>query len=451
MSEFAQMSCFRPQVKKSLEKGLAKLCAKPQTSFSRALGKDRDTLGHLLSREDMTNEKLLSGHIEQTIQRAKSASGQHIVAVQDTTSYNYTSHKALTGLGSLHGIGKARGLYQHNVLIMNEDNVPLGVLHQAHWTRGGELDLPEDEKETVKWFNGLAAVNTHLCDLPKRVVLVQDREADIFDFFAAERAANVDILLRVHEPRNMEISVNGVRGQMPTIIKNLPLVGVKETTIHEKGKTFRLTLELRAGEVTIFPPNKSPRSTAPVQNLSLVVARETNRIDTSTGESIFEESEKANWILVTSLPINNLQEVCRVVDFYAMRWRVETFHFTLKSGCFHVEKLQVDDIHTLVNSLTLYSIAAWQVMALTFVVRSQPDMAVELVMNQEDILVLSAVAGLSIKTVGQYVLALSGLVEFKPTKKQPYPGVKILSEALTSFQYVVKGFRRGAAKEDKPS
>lgn len=65
----------------------------------------------------------------------------------------------MEGLGYLQqGI---RGIIQHNVFLVNELGLPLGILDQQYWTRQGGLPFKGD-KGSQKWFNGLEAVNEHL-------------------------------------------------------------------------------------------------------------------------------------------------------------------------------------------------------------------------------------------------------------------------------------------------
>ncbi len=46
-------------------------------------------------------------------------------------------------------------------------------------------------------------------------------------------------------------------------------------------------------------------------------------------------------ILMTTLPIETVEDVLRVVDYYVARWTIEVWFRTLKTGCL-VEKLQLE-------------------------------------------------------------------------------------------------------------
>ena len=43
--------------------------------------------------------------------------------------------------------------------------------------------------------------------------------------------------------------------------------------------------------------------------------------------------EPLEWILLTSVPIENAQQAWQCVDWYTLRWTVEDFHKCLKTGC----------------------------------------------------------------------------------------------------------------------
>jgi len=59
------------------------------------------------------------------------ASGsEYITAAQDTTYYNYSGQRAMVGLGEIQG--KVRGLLQHNVLLLDQLGLPLGLLTQQY-------------------------------------------------------------------------------------------------------------------------------------------------------------------------------------------------------------------------------------------------------------------------------------------------------------------------------
>ena len=154
----------------------------------------------------MTPAVMQEGHLSATKERISASEGEYILVAQDTTYYNYSGHQAMKGLGKIQG--QIKGIMQHNLLALSETGIPLGLLGQDYWSRESSHSYP-GKKESEKWGKGLQIVNREVGGTAKKVVLMQDREADIFAFFQAERAAGVELLVRVHEPRKLAVGHSG--------------------------------------------------------------------------------------------------------------------------------------------------------------------------------------------------------------------------------------------------
>lgn len=378
---------------------------------------------------------MLEGHISLTKERIRRSAGEYVLVAQDTTYYNYTGHQAMAGLGKIQG--NVKGLMQHNLLAISEGGIPLGVLGQEYWSR--ESSRNYQGKESEKWLRGLETVNRELGEEAQKVVLMQDREADIYSFFQAERAESVELIVRVHEPRSLEIVESGGIDKLAEMSGKLPEVGDKRVTIFRKGREITLLLTLRAGKVNVLGGKTNQTGKAKTEGLSLVIAEEKEAFD-SRGKSVFNAEERAIWYLLTSLPIADPAEIERVTTFYALRWRIERFHYTLKSGALEVEKLQFDDLETTINALTFYSVVAWQILAIVYLTRAEKDEAASLCYEAKEITLLEAINRKGLKTVREATLALAKLAGFAPSKRQPMPGIKILAQSLERFHYIKLGF-----------
>lgn len=385
----------------------------------------------------MKPEILLSGHREETIARASDCGGEYVIAAQDTTYYNYTGHKQMEGVGKIQG--KIKGVMQHNMMLMSEQGRPLGIIAQKSWTRQGGIDLKEEEKKSEKWEQALALINQKAPQIQQNVVLVEDREADIFSFFKAETEKNVELLVRVYQPRQIEIVESGLVKPLPEIPAHLSDYGIKTVSIRRDNREVELTLRLKAGKVNVYPGKDLSAKKHKTQGLSLVVAEDIACVDAKTGKPLGSDTKPAQWWLLTSLPTENLAQVNKVVDFYAWRWRVERLHYTLKSGALNVEKLQFDDIHTLVNALSFYSVVAWQLLTLTYTLRENPEQSAHQVFTSDELTLLQALVKKTISTVGDVDLALGKIVGFAPSRKQPFPGIKVLAQALDRFFFIKMG------------
>ena len=141
----------------------------------------------------VTPEALLASQVAATRHRiAQVAATRHriaqvpvVLAVQDTSELDSTSHPATTGLGYLNDT-KQRGLLVHSTLALTPERLPLGLLAQQVWTREtlGQRATRKThaitEKESHKWLRSLAAVQAARAACPDtHLISVGDREADV--------------------------------------------------------------------------------------------------------------------------------------------------------------------------------------------------------------------------------------------------------------------------------
>ncbi|MEO2029535.1 MAG: IS4 family transposase [Fuerstiella sp.] len=121
------------------------------------------------------------------------------------------------------------------------------------------------------------------------------------------------------------------------------------------------------------PPTRFDRE-LPVMTLNVVLVEEPNPP---------QGCEPIRWLLVTTLPIDTLEDVQRVVDFYSKRWQIEIYFRTLKSGC-RIERRLFEKLPRTMNCVALYSIIAWRVMYLCYLGRECPDLDCELLFSPSE-------------------------------------------------------------------
>ena len=397
----------------------------------------------MLSHRQMDSNTLLEGHFQATRERMTAAADKDLVFAQDTVYLNYSGQTDMEGLGAIQG--NVLGIVQHNTLAVGgQSGLPLGLVYLRNWTRGGYQSW---ENESQKWFASLALLNELSASLPdKRLILVQDREADILALFKAPRAQNVHLLTRVCQARRYEIldpSTQGDHqrqvGHLREQARSLLPLGHTQVTIDRAGKPVTLTLEVAASVVRIWPNKILSVARHQTEPLSLVVAREIEAVD-AQGQSVFASDQAAEWWLVTSMDASTLDQALEIIRYYALRWRVERLHYTLKSGALRVEKLQFDDVSTLCNALALYSLTAWRLLHVTYLARAQPQSQPEEAFSSQELEILQRAGKKPLHSLSDAVQALGRLVNFVPTKRQPLPGVKILAEGLAKLDILCQAW-----------
>ena len=70
--------------------------------------------------------------------------------------------------------------------------------------------------------------------------------------------------------------------------------------------------------------------------------------------------EALDWLLLTTVPVHTLAEAQERVAWYRVRWTVEVWHLTSKSGC-AFEQRQLASADHLRRALALYDVVAWRI------------------------------------------------------------------------------------------
>lgn len=150
-----------------------------------------------------------------------------------------------------------------------------------------------------------------------------------------------------------------VRGRKPKI-KN-------EKRNRRQARESRVAeVEIRATRVTLRPPPR-PDGVLPPVTLNVVLVREINPL---AGD------EPVEWLLLTSLPIDTAEQVREVVACYSLRWMIEIFFRTLKSGC-RIEERRFETLPRMLNCLAIYLIVAWRTLYVCHLGRSCPELSCE--------------------------------------------------------------------------
>jgi Transposase Tn5 dimerisation domain len=290
-----------------------------------------------------------------------------VLAIQDTTELDYSHLKQTTGLGFINQ-SLQQGLKVHSCLAVSAQGEPLGILHQQTWSRTQRRGQRENRrkkttmhKESQRWLDTVDAAELGMNDAVT-LVHVGDREADIFDLFIHPRRANSQLLIRVEHNRKVQHEFTYL---VPTLAQ-APVLG--ETTIEiQRNPTYparQAQVRVRGMALTLAVPrhHKSPSQCQPVRLNVLLVEEPTPP----------EQGSPIHWMLVTTLPIETFEQAWQCVFWYSLRWLIERFHYTLKSGC-KIEHLQLETANRLVKALATYSIVAWRLMWLTYRARLTPD------------------------------------------------------------------------------
>lgn len=318
-------------------------------------------------------KQILASHRASVVERANQQTV--VLAIQDTTDLDFSSLQQTSGLGFINQ-SQQQGIKVHSCFAVSGEGEPLGLLHQHCWSRaersgkrGERRKKATCDKESGRWLNTLSAAEVGL-DASVCVVHVGDREADIYDLFVQPRCSNSHLLIRAEHNRKVQHELEYL---IPTI-EQAPVLGHRSIELERNPQRAarHTTLTIRAMQVTIEVPrhHKQPKQCQSV-TLNVLLVEEATPPD---------EGKPIRWLLLTTLPIDCFEQAWQCVQWYSLRWLIERFHYTLKSGC-RIEQLQLETAARLLNALATYSIVAWRLMWLTYQARLSPNESCQVVLQ----------------------------------------------------------------------
>lgn len=391
-----------------------------------------------VNNERVSHRGIIETEQQATVQRIEADTNAILLAVQDTTTFNFAGRAALAGLGVLED-NQTPGFFAHSTLAVSEQGVPLGLLGQQVWSRPQNLERdkeahkqkPITEKESFKWLQSVH----QLPDLSKRVVTVCDREADVYELFQEAADQGVDYVVRASRNRRLE--------DAPLLRDHLGQISAADTytltvqrQVNQSEREARV--ELRYTTVTLLPP-KRPKSAA-VMTLHPITVQV---VEVKEGDPPADVKEAIHWILLTTLPVHNLDDAYRIVRYYTYRWLVERFHFVLKSGGCDFEASQLRTVEALHRLLGLCSRVAWRLLWMTYQARQTPDEPCTTALTDTEWQALTAFTNRSRQpnanppTLRQAVRAIAKLGGFIGRKSDGEPGVKTLWRGWQRLQDIV--------------
>jgi hypothetical protein len=384
---------------------LSQLAAHPMASIPAACGGYAETTAayRLFDNEKVCFQSVLQPHIDAT--RRRVAAQSVVIAAQDTTELDLTRpQQQVRGAGPLDG-GPRRGAFLHLLHAFTPDGTPLGTLGAQAWAREAtpppskeersalRKQTPIEEKESQRWIDMLRHTQAESRLAPStRFVCVADSEADIYELLSEGQAEprEVEWIVRACQNRALQSgeeaadSGDSEQGAGHLRERLLQQKVLFTNSIHVRGREAKVEcsdggreqprcsrtamVEVRAACVTLRAPWR-PNRKLPNISVNVVLVRE---IDPPAGE------EPVEWLLLTSLPIDAAEQVRRVIQWYCVRWMIEVYFRTLKSGC-RVEKRLFETLERLQPCLAVYMIVAWRTLYVCRLGRGCPDASCEVV------------------------------------------------------------------------
>lgn len=364
-----------------------------EVRFGRFLGNSRVKVATML--------KSAQENIRQILRTSKA---KHVLLIQDSSEFKFPRRKdEIRGLGVVKNT-KTIGAFVHATIAVDAaDTFIMGLADSYFWWWPKDKTTKERREirktkppESMRWID--AIVNAKKClTQAKMVTSISDRESDMFSLYTAAKKNDVHFIVRTKGVRQIEVDKTAVslRTQIPSweaVDEKVIEVAARPSKKNSKkaedkirGNKERIparqaNLSLKFKEIEILRPKTlDPKAYEESFKAYCVHVEETNPPS---------EEEKISWTLITSHEITNAKEAWDIVNFYRIRWRIETLFRTCKKGGYNAEGIDAVKEETIVNLCFLALLATIRTMQLTSGRDGLIDRPADAVLDKDEIEVL---------------------------------------------------------------
>jgi Transposase DDE domain len=305
----------------------------------------------------------------------------------DGSSLNLAEHTAGSkGFGAVGTYERgARGLKVITALGIAPDGTTLGVGAQVYWARQRSADRSPmrtvAEKETQRWLDTLKEVRDHLAaDAPHtQAWFLLDREGDAWPIL--EELALSGHRFTVRASHDRRASLGRRDGYLRPLLREQKCRLRYRIAVERNGKRRLALLEVRAATVLIDFRIKRTEERF-VRRVNAVMA-----VEVSTPPA---GEERLDWVLLTNHSVEDKADLQKVINGYALRWRIEDFHRTWKSGACNVEDTQLRSLEAVLKWARILAAVSARIERIKHLSRTSPNQAAttEFTRTELDALVL---------------------------------------------------------------
>lgn len=406
------------------------------------------------SNEDVTEDLILAGHFQSTAERFSATQGP-VLVLQDTTEFTFQRHdpkpigitrkvpvfrKYKDGGICMHTVC---GILMHSSLAVTTEGVSLGLAAIKFWTRDkfkgstalkrkiNPTRVPIEQKESICWLENLRQ-STALFQSPDRCVHVGDRGSDIYELYCTAHQLHTHFLVRICVDRMAGDGMHTIADEMEEVyIQGFHRIEVRD----RHGNPSEALLAIRYRRVHVLPP-WGKQKTYPDLTLTVIYAQEVG---------MPANREKIDWKLLTDLPVSSRKQAVEKLVWYSMRWKIETFHKILKSGC-KAEDALLRSAQRLANLLSVFCIVSWRIFWMTMINRSSTNMSPTLVLTQTEINLLDVLvkdkrgAQPEHKDLSYYLIKVARLGGYLARSRDPPPGNTVMWRGMSRLIDIELGF-----------
>lgn len=376
--QFAHVDLGHAWRDRRLRRMAAAACARPSGKVAAVFDDDREQQAayDFVESEQVDVREIVAGVAMATAER--SAEQSFVFVAVDGTSISVVDEQGEHDFGRIGSDKKgARGLKVIDALAVDPKGVPVGLLGLTWWARSETRSPPRDSaeravrpleaKETRYWVQTAQAAAAALDEQGARGWFQLDREADGRDVLLALASTQHWWTVRSSTDRTIELET-GDQDRLRTELSRRPVSGTYEVEVvahPNKRKPRQARMTVRVAQVTLRLRDKATGAVTPLPVTAVWAVEEGT---TPEGEAPLD------WLLYTNYPVITVDDAYKVLLGYSMRWRVEEFHRTWKSGETDVESTQLESAQAVMIWATILATVAVRIERLKRLAREHAEL-----------------------------------------------------------------------------
>jgi hypothetical protein len=195
-------------------------------------------------------------------------------------------------------------------------------------------------------------------------------------------------------------------------------------------------VKVKYQRLRVYPPVGKQKEYPPLM-LTVIYAQEAS---TPGGR------EKIDWKLITNLPVRSRKDAVEKLAWYAMRWRIETFHKILKSGC-RAEASKLRTAQRIVNLIAVFCVLSWRIFWMTMMNRVAPAASPLVALTDVETQLLETLLPERPKrrkaTLSTYLIKIARLGGYLARANDSPPGNMVMWRGLSRLTDIELGFVMG--------
>jgi hypothetical protein len=422
----------------------------------RSCGSRKEYVGacRFFNNDKVDYQKIVQPMISNTAQHAK---GKTVLSIYDTTEISMDNHSGYleyedAQLGPT-ATDNEFGFYAHpSIVIDTAQEALLGVSDVHMWNRRRDKgtkasrkykQLPIEQKESNRWIT-CAQRSKEVLKQAAHVIVIADRECDIYEEFIYIPDDHTDVLIRSRDNRVLFDSDKKLYETLAGQVEAGRLSLQMRSSKHHQARQAQIAVKFRTVKIARpqYHSGKSPLP--PWVELCAIEAKE-------IAATVPKGEKPIQWILLSTLSVSTLEEAQQALHYYSLRWQIELVFGTLKTKGLNIEQSQLESGKSLKSMAGMSLVVAIKLCQLRLS-RNEVNVPATIVFQPEEIACLKrielTVEGKTEKQKNPYpsssmawaVWVIARLGGWKGYQRESPPGIKTMYEGWKNFIQMYRGW-----------